>query len=433
MATSSWQRIASFVSPVPKNTPKRRCNRDALAVYHVATVPAADSISRSIEQQLVIACARGAATASDERIIFPESFDWEAAHAFADLHRLSPMFTLFLRGERAVDVPPQVRVDSESRLRPFMTRSLTFTGELIRITRALGAEVTLRAEKGPALAERAYGTTVLRDFEDLDLYVPKCDVVRAGELLTAAGYAPKYAFTDAELELHLAANCELEYIRREPPVTVDLHWEAVPPFLPYRIPSLAFERSASVRIGGEDIPTFLPVDAVLVQCLSAAKDLWCRLEPLLALSSFVARSAVDLDEVMRVATTAGCRSIVKVTLRLADLHFGLDVSAKVRLSAPEEAAVARLAQRPYRTPPLQVGARDVVRELYRLTDRRSELVRSCFKSVFTPTVGDVLAGDRSRGTAYLYLTRPFRLLGKRLRRSLARRSVADASDRDSRP
>ena len=71
--------------------------------------------------------------------------------------------------------------------------NLLRTGELVKCLNLLQSQgITAVPMKGPVLAASAYGSLVLREFNDLDILVRERDVTRARDILIAEGYCPTY-------------------------------------------------------------------------------------------------------------------------------------------------------------------------------------------------------------------------------------------------
>jgi len=68
-------------------------------------------------------------------------------------------------------------------------RSLTLTAALVDAVTALrGAGIGVTPFKGPALAVAAYGSIILRQFDNLDVLVHRADLPGAERVLTQYGY-----------------------------------------------------------------------------------------------------------------------------------------------------------------------------------------------------------------------------------------------------
>ncbi len=122
--------------------------------------------------------------------------DWQAILRMVEQHRLKPLLHWRLTHERAhVVVPQVVRDDLRAAFRRATLRSLTLQGDLLQIHSVLAAcGVAHIVLKGPFLALHAYPHLALRPMRDLDVLVPRAEVLDAYDRLLANGCrrAPQY-------------------------------------------------------------------------------------------------------------------------------------------------------------------------------------------------------------------------------------------------
>lgn len=138
------------------------------------------------------------------------------------------------------------------------------------------AGVRVLVFKGLALAAQAHGDIAARGAGDLDLLVSPEDVERAHAALTSTAWShepiapqpgPAWAWrhlrsTGYELTLHGPAS------------TIDLHWHLGPAHGTFPPFETLWERRSLVPVGGCDVPTLAPYDALAHSAGHAAKDEW---------------------------------------------------------------------------------------------------------------------------------------------------------------
>jgi hypothetical protein len=122
-------------------------------------------------------------------------------------------------------------------------RNMKMTAELLRLL-DLFEENGIEAipYKGPALAEQVFGDLALRTFCDLDIIVPKRDVLRAKDLLKKECYRPEYSLSVAQEKAYLRSQCEYNFNHQAKGIHLEIHWQ----ILPFSI-SLISMRKASGR------------------------------------------------------------------------------------------------------------------------------------------------------------------------------------------
>src|SRR5262249_45157814 len=129
-------------------------------------------------------------------------------------------------------------------------RNLLLTSELYKILDVFSERGILAVPfKGPVLAARAYRNLFIRQFDDLDILVPKRDVIRARNILIAQGFRPRFQLNSKEEAAYLESGCAFTLDRC--PVTVDLHWEIIAKdFSPRFDLEGLWERLQPVPLGG---------------------------------------------------------------------------------------------------------------------------------------------------------------------------------------
>jgi hypothetical protein len=116
--------------------------------------------------------------------------EWHAMLMLAEEERVHPWIAGRLRSREAT-LPPAIAKRLEQIERDAAIAGFIRTSELKGLLRVFHHhDLKVIPLKGPALAERLYGSAALRVSRDLDLLVHEADLLRAEALLTAIGFAP---------------------------------------------------------------------------------------------------------------------------------------------------------------------------------------------------------------------------------------------------
>src|SRR5581483_10467430 len=117
---------------------------------------------------------------------------WRRLAALAAEQRVRPaVYDALMRRHAGVPVPADVATGLEADYRRLAALALLRQAELLKLLRALGAAgVPVILLKGACLANLVYGDLVEREMHDLDLLVPPAQLLRAVDLVRAAGFAP---------------------------------------------------------------------------------------------------------------------------------------------------------------------------------------------------------------------------------------------------
>jgi len=373
------------------------------------------------EHALLLACARTrveAETAGRLKELAAGPLDWEYLLKLARRHSLLPLLYWQLNAHAAGSVPPARLKGLKQRFYDNAAHNLLMAGELLRVVRRLeGAGVPALAYKGPALAVAAYGDLSLRRFVDLDVLVPKPDVLRAKELLAEDGYRPRPELDAARESILLRAQHNLALAKDSGRMLLELHWQAAASRFAASTGTEEFlEGAETVRLGGGEVKAPAAEKLLNALCVHGSKHFWERLAWVCDVAELIrSRPGLDWPAVLRHADEAGSGRMLFLGLRLAAELLGSGLPEDVRRRAwadPSVGALAReVAARNFRgCEHVPVGLLGGIRFNLRARRRLREKV-GYFRFIFAPTDGD-LARLRlpPRLSFVYYVVRPFRLL-----------------------
>jgi hypothetical protein len=381
------------------------------------------------EFALLLACStlRTDGTRQAEISRLSESgLDWPRVLELGEHHGVLPLVHQALEETKA-QVPPEVRLALDARCEENVRRSLRFTAELFRVLDCLqSAGVPAMPYKGPVLAQIAYGDLARRDFSDLDVLVPREEVLRAKEALRSLGYAPAARFSAAEERAYLATGYEYTFDGPAGANLLEIQWDIVPRFysVDFRMHEF-FTRAVEVELAGRRVKSLAPEDLLLALCVHAAKHAWIRLCWLRDIAGVTSALTIDWDAMGRRAGRLGIRRILGVSLALAQRLLGADMAPAMRACLAADPQVRRLcAQIIGRIPAGECNTEspDYFRLMLRLRERVLDQMHFAMRLAFTPSVGE---WKLVRLPAPLFpLYRGIRLfrLAKKLRRARSDRS-----------
>ncbi len=245
---------------------------------------------------------------------------------------------VLLQASEALLLPEEVVDALSSDVGRDRSTALIQCAELLRAGRALDlAGVSWLAVKGPALAVQTCGDFSARGGGDLDFLVSRGDVARARGALAAAGWAPSPELPtpgESWAWRHLL-DSYIEISMTSSTSRVDLHWRLA--CAPGALPGFGelWSRRTHVSIGGCDVPTLSPPDALYHSCNHAARDDWAWL-----------RSLVDIHRLLRdpiVGCSPSSRSVVKTLAVVSDV-IGLPDTASHQLPGQRRTLARARAQ-----------------------------------------------------------------------------------------
>lgn len=394
------------------------------------------------EHDLLRACCVRRQSASELRAILQPrlepGIDWPYFCRWAERHGVLPRCAAALEAVEWFAVPEGTRRRLRQSHRAIVQRNLFLTSELVRLLRRLsGAGLTVLPFKGPVLAIAADGGLTLRQFEDLDLLLPRAQVQDAQALLGREGFqltSPLIARGGVDAYLR-AEEYHLGLFKPAERLLVELHWRLAPAYLAFPLEWEELQqRAAPVRLAGETVFAPSAEDTLLILAMHGAKHRWPSLSMVADVAELIRQqSALDWPRLMGAATRLGCVRAVGLALHLARDLMEVELPEAVGRPLEPSACLAALAREVYERFFLEqddpFSNLEVHRFYLRCRERfrdRLPYYRKMAPLAFTPSAADRAWVRLPAALAFgYYLLKPVRLAGKYLRRAVRRgRSVS---------
>ena len=377
----------------------------------------------SPEKQLLRACARtetDAEWAKKIRELLRYQLDWSLLLEEAHEHSVFPLLDRHLRAVAPELIPAAIAERLKREARENAVRCLALSGELLRITEGLAAgAVSSLPYKGPVIASQAYGDITAREFEDLDIVLRQRDVDKANEIVRGLGYEARFPALHTGGASASFVPGEYNYFHAERRTILELHTEQTLRHFPRRLElDDFFARSTKVDLGGREIQTLSPEDALLFLSVHAAKDFWLKLVWIADITELIQRHpSLNWETLTLRGRELFLQRMLHVNLLLAKDLFETRLPMDVAASAQADATAMLLAERA-RDNLLALAPR-VASSQERFHLRR-QMVRGMaagwrysMRLALAPAEDDWTAVRLPRPLAPLYvLVRPFRLLRK---------------------
>jgi hypothetical protein len=146
--------------------------------------------SLSVENQILLCCARREFDASAVELLLGRGVDWEALLAVAQPHHLLPLLYERLAEVDGGRVPPDVMAHLQGAYYANLLRNRRLGAELAEVIGALRREgVEAIVLKGGALAWTVYASLAQRPMADLDLLVRREQMEQVGVVLESLGFS----------------------------------------------------------------------------------------------------------------------------------------------------------------------------------------------------------------------------------------------------
>ena len=282
------------------------------------------SVSSSREFQLLLCCARthpNAASRQRFNALIGQNLAWDEVLRLAEYHRLLPLLHCHLQTVPPGAVPAAVHLALQNRRHAGLLREHILIDTLHSLLSQLEAQgITAIPYKGPAFAAQVYGAPALRPCSDLDLLVQPHQVYLVKTLLLAQGFQMQHCFADAKEEAaHLQTDCELNFVRPQDRLLVEVHWRFRPQSFPFPIDLKAlWSRRQMILLSGTPVPTLPMEDYLLLLCVHGAKHCWERLIWVCDIAEIL-RVCPDLPwaRIIAEAERLGCGRVLRLGLMLA--------------------------------------------------------------------------------------------------------------------
>lgn len=323
------------------------------------------------EIDLILCCARrnlGLVHSARLRQTLQKPIDWPLLIDLADENGLLPLVCHHLAQFSEIMSADWITKLRETN-RQSSLRALFLTGELLKILEKMSRlQIPALPYKGPVLAQMAYGTALLRQFDDLDIVVPQGSMGAVYEDMESAGYQPRFPRTEFLAGKHIPG--EYVFTHTLSRSIVEFHTEATLRHFP-RPPDLAgmVKRAATIPLNGRQISTFGAADTLLMLCVHGAKDFWSRLiwvADVAAVTTLFTEG--EWECVLHVARESDTQRMLMLGLWLAQSLFDPVIPGNVARDIANDRATAKigaaLRDSLIRRKPLSDGLR--WRSLYRI-------------------------------------------------------------------
>ena len=200
------------------------------------------------------------------------------------------------------------------------------------------------AFKGPSLAMIAYRDLNLRPFSDLDIFVPKKDVLKAKELLEQRGFTMTFPEPDKDPLEWVDSHYHYTFVKEESDLVVEIHWGIAPRFL---VPPLDeeswWQQNYQVKLLNASVPRFSPEDQLLLLCIHGSRHQWERLIWICDIALLLKHERIDWSRLIARARSLRCERMVYLGLLLAHQVLAAPLPETIALRLRHNRAVFQLA------------------------------------------------------------------------------------------
>jgi len=350
------------------------------------------SIKITNEDKLLILCTR---TQLNPEIkakltkLLNIDLDWDYLIQRAFEHKLMPL--LYWNLKRFQDeVPENVFKCLKESFNRNAKKNLLMLGELFKLLNLFEKhDLNIIPYKGPLLAIYAYKNLALRQFDDLDIYVNKNDVLDVKEILISNGYKAQFELDGFKERRFIKSQREYKFKNTEINITLEIHWQfqGVTLTLSDDPGFLGDPKNVeTVTVSNKEILSPSPENMLLILCIHASGDLWAKLSMISDISELIKYHEMNWAYIIERCEELGIKRLLMVNLLLAhdilDLNLpnniinqlkseiiqDLAFKAKKRIFMPDSDSILKM-----------MNIRLNIRE------KRSHRIKDFFKIMFLPT------------------------------------------------
>lgn len=375
------------------------------------------------ESELLLCCARTEASpqviARLRELAGSADLDWDYLFQLARRHAVVPLLYLELAREASDLIPSSILAQLKLQYQQNSARNTILTAELCRLIELFKQHgIETIPYKGPALALFAYGDLALRRFVDLDVIVRKQDVPAARDLLFREGYTLTKPLTQAQQELLLRTQHNLQFARDNRRILLELHWEVAPHLFATSVQeNELWQNLTAMVINGYEVNALTAEDLLFSLCVHGSRHLWERLGWICDVAELISRHDLNWEALLQRAAAADSERMFLLGLQLAQRLLQARVPSEMQRRCAADLRLESLAARVIEhlfNGPTHVPATSREIFQYNLGVRTSVSARARYLvHMLRPTDSDFTGHSLpGRFAVAYYVTRPFRILFK---------------------
>ncbi len=373
-------------------------------------------------ERAFLICAVRSAINGNRLAVPSESIDWTVVADEAAYHGVVPQLWRFLQQFSSNAVPSDIRESLHRSFQSNLKHNLMLTGELWRIMEMFKAQgISAIPFKGPTLAMLAYGDLAWREFTDLDILVDEHDLVKAGELLTSAGYQSRMDLSLLSDSVFTGIEREFYFTSARNGTLIDLQWHLSSAILPFDMDiGLISKKQMMVFPAGKQIATLGLEDLLLYLCAHGSRHCWERLGWIADVAGLVnLNPQLDWDLAMAKARALKCERVLLHSLLLAQCLMSARLPPAIEQLVFEDTGSQALASCIAQTLVQPLGSSMSKFNLHtyflKLQHRPSDQIRHLLRLIFKPTIIDWEFWPLSPSMTVFYpFARTIRLIAERL-------------------
>lgn len=391
----------------------------------------------SPEIQLLLLASRKSLSKSNInkiQVITCQVIDWQQVINLAKSHSVIPLVAHNLQKYCARNLPDNVKSILKTEFRSNAIKNIYLSKELLEIVQLLkDNDINYICFKGASLAASIYGDISFRQFNDIDILIPKKDLLKARDLFFSIGGKVWFLniVTDKKKESFMSSQIAHKFLRhyaygfefKNQTVLLDLHWQMFPSDFPLSLSMEYLEPSLEdTIIFNQKISTLSPENNLLLLCGHGSKDCWNKLARICDIAELINfYPQLDWELLIKEGKNRDILRLVLVGLSLANRLYKISLPDFIYEEINQDTKIKSLVNKiEYLLFCESNIVKNTLKEYLALLlfkiqfiERIQDKIKSVFNSIFLPSYGDwALFLPYELPYIFYYFTRPFRLLFK---------------------
>ena len=286
------------------------------------------------EDKLMLLCSR---TRMNDEIksqivsLIQQEMDWDYLLQRSSKHKLTPLLYWQLNKVSHDSVPKDVMEHLKTFFLENAQKNLLYMGELLRILELFDShDITAIPYKGPILAIQAYGNLAFRQFDDLDIFIFKKDILKVKNLLISNGYKIQFQPKGLQEKIYLKSQRDYQFISPDNS-NIEIHWNFIG--LSFSCKHDIFKNPQTpkyIEINNMKISTLSDEDMLLILCVHASGHLWERISWICDITEFIrSNKNIDWQILIEKGELYGFQKILQINILLAVELLNLKVPNQI--------------------------------------------------------------------------------------------------------
>ncbi len=271
-------------------------------------------------------------------------------------------------------------------------RNSMLSRELIQILKLLKEQNIIAIPyKGPEMAAQIYGNQALRQFNDIDLFLLKKDIVKAKEILNLHGYKLKYNFNNKAEEIYLKYFHEYALFNEKKGITLDLNWRFS--FLTYSFPvdmesnGDISEITAPVNFNNLRTLNIRNEFLILILCIHIAGHQWTKLYLICDIFElFQSTNKLDYQLLLNRSKDMGIKRILLINFLLIQELYNIKLPKKISDEINDDKKIKKISKK-IANDMFNKNKRNIINELtlrFKTRERFQDKIKDITRALLIP-------------------------------------------------